>query len=104
MVIIEMSLIVEMRLVIVRLVVIRLKTKRLKMTKLQKKNHQKTFKFKKTVSSSEFLITGARLIFNKLRQAFVKILILYYFNLKRYIWIKIDALGYAISKVFNQLI
>ena len=41
-------------------------------------------KSKKTVKS-DFFILGARLAFTKLRQAFVKVPILYHFNLERHI-------------------
>ena len=69
------------------------------------KNDQKTSKSKKLSKSkkmeSSFLTSGARLAFIKLRQAFVKALILYYFNLDCYIWIKMDTLGYAIGGVLT---
>ena len=38
-------------------------------------------------------------MFSKLRQAFLKALILYYFDPKRNIWIETDLSGYAISEV-----
>ena len=53
------------------------------------------------IRSLDFLTLRARLIFTKLKQAFVKVLILYHFNLKRYFRIKIDTSGYAISGVFS---
>ncbi len=39
-----------------------------------------------------------------MRQAFIKALILYYFDLKYYIWIETNILGYAIGEIFSQLI
>ena len=47
---------------------------------------------------------GARLAFIKLRQVFLKASILYHFNSKCYIRIKINILGYTIGKVLSQLI
>ena len=75
-----------------------------------KKKDQKTFKSKKLskskmmVKSLDFLISKARLMFTKLRQVFVKALILYHFDPKRHIRIEINKLGYAIDRVFSQLI
>ena len=51
----------------------------------------------------DFLTSGAKLAFTELRQAFVKALILYYFDLEHYIRIETDVLGYAIGGVFSQL-
>ena len=64
---------------------------------------KKLFKSEKTIGS-DFFIPGARLAFTKLRQAFVKALIFYYFDLERHIWMKIKVSGYAIDRVFTQLI
>ncbi len=50
-----------------------------------------------------FLTFGARKVFTKLRQAFVKAPILNHFNLVRHIQIKTDASDYAISGIFSQL-
>ena len=50
-----------------------------------------------------FLIPSAKEVFNQLRQAFTKALILQHFNLEYYIRIETNALGYAIRKVLNQL-
>ena len=72
--------------------------------KVQKMSKFKNLsKSKKTVGSSDFLTPGARLVFTKLRQAFFKALILHHFDLKYYIRIKTDVLGYAIGGVFSQL-
>ena len=62
------------------------------------------FKSKKTVRFSDFFISRAKLGFTKLRQVFVKLLILYFFNLKYYIRIEIDTLDYTISRVLIKLI
>ena len=58
-------------------------------------------KSKKT--ESDFLTSGIRKAFTKLRQAFIKALILYHFDLERHIRIETDASGYAIGGVFSQL-
>ena len=68
-------------------------------TKVQKV--QKSSKSKKTELG--FLTSGARKAFTKLRQAFIKALIFHHFDPERHIRVEIDALGYAISRVFNQL-
>lgn len=57
------------------------------------------FKITKKLNS---LITSAKKTFNGLRQAFIKAQILQYFDLKSYIWIKIDISGYAKDKILNQ--
>ncbi len=50
-----------------------------------------------------FLTPGARKAFTKLRQAFVKALILNHFDPKYYIQIETDVFTYAISRILNQL-
>ena len=57
---------------------------------------------KKTVNS-DFIIFEAKLVFTKLGQTFVKVLILHHFNPERYIRIETNASGYAISEVLSQL-
>ena len=72
--------------------------------KVQKKSKSKNLsKSKKMVRSLDFLISRAKLVFIKLRQAFFKASILHHFDPKRHIQIKTDALGYAIGGVLNQL-
>ena len=76
------------------------------MIKLRKKikkclSSKKLSKSKKTVRSLDFLISKARLVFIKLRQALVKTPILYHFDLKYHIWIKIDISGYTIDGVLS---
>ena len=51
----------------------------------------------------KFLIPYARTIFNRLRLAFTKALILRHFDLECYIRIETDALGYAIGGMLSQL-
>ena len=73
------------------------------------KKDQKTSKSKKLSKSKkiiefDFFTLRARLGFIKLRQAFVKVSILYHFDPERYIQVEIDILGYAIGVVFSQLI
>ena len=60
-------------------------------------------KSKKAVGPSDFLIPGAKLIFTKLRQAFLKAPILHHFDPERHIRIETDASGYAIGGVLSQL-
>ena len=59
------------------------------------------FKFKKTESG--FFISRARMAFTQRRQAFIKALILYHFDLEYHIQVEIDESSYAIGGVFNQL-
>ena len=56
-----------------------------------------------STQSGLFLISGAKKVFTKLRQAFIKALILNYFNPEYYIQIEIDASSYAINRIFSQL-
>ena len=58
---------------------------------------KKLFKSKKTLRSLNFLTSGAKLAFIKLRQAFVKALILYYFDSKHFIPIEIDESSHEFS-------
>ena len=60
--------------------------------------------FKSKKIELDFLTSGARMAFTKLRQVFIKILILYHFDLERYILIEMDISGYAIGRVLSQLI
>ena len=57
-------------------------------------------KSKKTVGS-DFLTPKTRLAFTKLRQPFVKALILHHFNPEYYIWVDTNELGYTISEVIS---
>lgn len=52
-------------------------------------------------SEPSFLNSRARLIFVKLRQAYIKALIFYYFDSKSYIQVETDALDYAIDRVLS---
>ena len=56
---------------------------------------------KKTESS--FLTYKARIAFTKLKQAFIKALILHYFDPERHIRVEMDKLSYAIDGVLSQL-
>ena len=72
------------------------------------KKVQKSPKFKNLSNSkktirSDFFTFGARLVFTKLRQAFVKALILHRFDPDHHIQIEIDVSGYAIDGVPSQL-
>ena len=61
---------------------------------------QKLSKSKKTVGL-DFLTSGAKLAFTKLRQAFLKAPILHHFDLERHIRIETDISGYAICGVLS---
>ncbi len=52
---------------------------------------------------TDFLTSGAKKTFIHLKKAFTKALNPRYFDLECYIYNKIDALGYAISKVLSQI-
>ena len=71
-----------------------------------RKKGQKTSKFKNSSKSkktvkSDFFTPGTKLMFTKLRQAFLKALILHYFDPERHIRIEMDISGYAISRIFS---
>ena len=53
--------------------------------------------------SDTFFIANARKAFTKLRQVFIKALILNLIDLERYIRIEINPLGYIIDRIFSQL-
>ena len=61
---------------------------------------KKLFKSKKTVRS-DFSISGARLAFSKLRQAFLKAPILHHFDPKYYIRNVTNVLSYTIGGIFS---
>ena len=61
-------------------------------------------KSKKTVGPSDFLTPRATLTFTKLKQAFLKALILHHFNPERHIRIETDLSDYTIGGVLSQLI
>ena len=50
-----------------------------------------------------FFTPKARLTSTKLKQAFIKPLILYHFHLDCHIYIQSDVLGYAIGEILSQL-
>ena len=49
-----------------------------------------------------FLILNTRIVFNYLQLAFIKTLILRYFDLKNHIWIKTNISSYIINNILNQ--
>ena len=57
----------------------------------------------KAPGNSNFLTPEAKLAFLQLRQAFIKVSILYHFDLKRYIWNKTDVSDYAINDILSQI-
>ena len=70
--------------------------------KLSKSGNSSSFNTKKNGLS--FLIPNAKIAFNHLRLAFTKAPILWHFDPKWYIWIKINASSYAIGDVLTQLV
>ena len=72
-----------------------------KFKKLSKSGNSLNFDAKN--SGPSFLTPEARAAFNRLRLAFIKASILQYFDPECHIWIKIDALNYAIGAVLDQL-
>ncbi len=50
-----------------------------------------------------YFTTDASRTFTKLKQAFVKALILNHFNPEHHIWIEIDVFGYTIGRILSQL-
>lgn len=58
----------------------------------------------KISSGSDFLTFKTRLVFVKLKQTFIKALILHHFDLEYHICVKINVLSYIINKAFYQLI
>ena len=71
--------------------------------KVQKLSKSKNLSKSKKTVGSDFFTPKAKLAFTKLRQVFVKALILHHFNLECQIWIETNISGYAICGVFNQL-
>ena len=67
--------------------------------KLWKSENLPNFDAKKNGPS--FLTPKARCVFNCLQLIFTKAPILWHFDLKYYIWIEIDALGYEINRVLS---
>ena len=57
----------------------------------------------KKSSRTDFLISGAKKAFNRLRKAFTETLILRHFDPKCHIQIETNALGYAIGEIFSQM-
>lgn len=56
------------------------------------------------VSATDFFTSKAKLIFIQLGKTFTKKLIFCYLDLKYQIWIETNTSGYAINKLFNQII
>ena len=83
-----------------------------KMSKSRKSKSKKSKKLLKSGNSSNFdvteagpsfLIPDAKINFNCLCLAFIKVPILWHFDMKYHIWIKIDASSYAIGGILSQL-
>ena len=71
--------------------------------KAQKLSKSKNLTKSKKMVGSDFFTSRAILAFTKLKQAFVKAPIFYYFDPERHIRIKTNVSGYAIDKVLSQL-
>lgn len=71
--------------------------------KIDKKIANLSNNTKKMSSEVDFPTFKARLTFTLLKKAFIKALILYYYNLEHYIQMKINVLRYTISEILAQL-
>ena len=71
--------------------------------KVQKSSKSKNLSKSIKTVKIDFLIPKAKLVFTKLRQAFVKAPILHHFDLERHIRIETDASSYIIGDILNQL-
>ena len=71
--------------------------------KVQKTSKSKNLSKSKKMVGTDFLTPGAKLMFTKVRQAFLKALILYHFDPEHHIRIETDASDYAIGRVLSQL-
>ena len=78
-------------------------------TKWAKSKKRKLIKIKKSdfakanSSKADFLILKAKKVFTHLQKVFNKTPILQHFDLECYIYMEIDASGYAISRILNQM-
>ena len=70
-------------------------------TKVQKLSKSKNLSKSKKTIESDFLTLRAKLAFTKLKQAFLKALILLHFDPECHIWIEADASGYTIGGVLS---
>ena len=82
---------------------VRVRTARSKSKNLVNPFFNKSKSFVKN-SNRGFFIFRARLAFAKLWEAFIKALILYYFDPKCHTYIKTNVSGYAINGILHQLI
>ena len=71
--------------------------------KVQKMSKSKKLSKSKKMVGSNFLTPRTKLTFIKLRQVFVKALILHHFDPECYIRVETDISGYVIGGVFSQL-
>ena len=70
--------------------------------KVQKLSKSKNLpKSKETIRSSDFLIPGAKLVFTKLRQVFLKAPIFHHIDPEHHVRIETDVSGYATGGVWN---
>lgn len=54
-----------------------------------------------TTGGSSFLTPSIKIVFNYLQLVFIKALIFWNFDLRYYIWIKTNALGYVIDDILS---
>lgn len=79
------------------------------MIKFKKSNIEKLAKSKKSEFAkanffgSTFFTTKAKLAFTQLKQAFTKTFILYYFDLKCHIYIKMDIFRFINCEILSQM-
>ena len=74
------------------------------MKKLSKSKSRNLPKFSTKKARPSFLTFNAKKTFNCLKLVFIKTLIFQQFDSEYHIWIKTEVLGYAISRMLNQLI
>ena len=70
---------------------------------VKSKNHDFPPNSRNRKARTSFFTSEARLAFTQLRQAFVKTLILHYFDPENHIRIEIDTSGYVIGSIVSQL-
>lgn len=78
------------------------KSKKLNLAKSKKSTLPKDFA-KVNFTKTDFLTSKAKQAFLQLRKVFTEASILRYFDLKHYIYIKTDFLGYVIGRIPSQM-
>lgn len=67
---------------------------------MQKKMLKKETKY---LHKTDFLFLNTEIVFIELKQAFILLFILFYFNSKCFIWIKTDISSHAICEILSHL-